>query len=61
MTILSTIGRLASTYRQHRIAAHTRRMIGALPEEIQKDIGWPEGREFRHKRFSSLNLPGWHL
>lgn len=61
MTILSTIERLASAYRQHRIAARTRRMIGALPEEVQKDIGWPEGREFRRGRLSSRDLPGWHF
>ncbi|PWK69104.1 hypothetical protein [Aminobacter sp. AP02] len=42
MSILSSIGRIASQLN----AAHTRyrsaRSISSLPLELQKDIGWPE-------------------
>ncbi len=42
MSIMSTISRLAHAYRVRRDAARTERMIGALPTEIRKDIGWPD-------------------
>ncbi len=35
--IVSYVGRLE----RRRVFRNTERMIGALPSEIQKDIGWP--------------------
>lgn len=31
-------------YRARRNMARTRRFLSALPHDIQKDIGWPDGR-----------------
>lgn len=41
MSILHTLGRLASQYRIHRLRLSTYAEIAALPPEIRKDIGWP--------------------
>ena len=41
MSIIGTIGHLAREYRQRREIARTERMIGAMPAELRKDIGWP--------------------
>ncbi|MEX0407144.1 hypothetical protein ABGN05_15875 [Aquibium sp. LZ166] len=42
MSIIGTIGHLAREYRQRREIARTERMIGAMPAELRKDIGWPD-------------------
>lgn len=42
MSILSTIARAAGAYRARRRLSRTERMIGALPAEVRKDIGWPD-------------------
>ena len=42
MSILSSIGRLASQLNAARTRFHAERSIGSLPLELQKDIGWPE-------------------
>jgi len=61
MFILSTIDRIARAYRSRRLEARTIRAIGALPEEIRKDIGWPEGRDVNGARASMRMLSPWHL
>lgn len=42
MSILSSIGRIASEFSAARARYHTERAIRSLPHEIQKDIGWPD-------------------
>lgn len=42
MSILSTIGRLATEFSAARTRYQTERSIRSLPFELQKDIGWPE-------------------
>lgn len=42
MSILSSIGRIASEINAARVRYHTARSVNALPLELQKDIGWPE-------------------
>lgn len=42
MSVLSSIGRLASQYSAARSRYRTERAIRSLPLELQKDIGWPE-------------------
>ncbi|HEV2504624.1 MAG TPA: hypothetical protein VGV39_16210 [Mesorhizobium sp.] len=41
MTILSTIGRIATELGAARSRYLTERAINSLPAEVQKDIGWP--------------------
>lgn len=43
MSILSSISRIASRYAAARARYRTERFIHALPAEVQKDIGWPQG------------------
>ena len=46
MTVLETLGRIASRYRAHRRRLGTLGEIARLSPEIRKDVGWPaEGRE----------------
>ncbi len=42
MTILSTIGRIATELGAARSRYLTERAINSLPAEVQKDIGWPD-------------------
>ncbi|KQZ82051.1 hypothetical protein ASD64_09310 [Mesorhizobium sp. Root157] len=42
MSILSSIGRIATEYNAARARYQTERAIRSLPFELQKDIGWPE-------------------
>ncbi|AWC23504.1 hypothetical protein WHT83_18890 [Aminobacter sp. P9b] len=42
MSILSSIGRIASEFNAARARYHTARSVRSLPLELQKDIGWPE-------------------
>ncbi|GLS28515.1 hypothetical protein SAMN04488498_10154 [Mesorhizobium albiziae] len=49
MSVYSTLSTIAAEWRSARDEARTRRIVGSLPIEIQKDIGWPdsnEGRQF---------------
>jgi hypothetical protein len=52
MSILSSIGRIASEFKSARVRHQTERTIRSLPLELQKDIGWPEaldsGSTYRH-------------
>ena len=41
MSLLSAISNIADEYRNARARYLTEREVGALPLEIQKDIGWP--------------------
>ena len=45
MSILSSIGRLATEFSAARARYQTERAIHALPVELQKDIGWPEAAD----------------
>lgn len=45
MSILSSIGRIASEFSAARARYQTERAIHALPIELQKDIGWPEAAD----------------
>ena len=47
MSILSTIGRLATEFSAARARYQTERSIRSLPFELQKDIGWPETYDSR--------------
>ena len=42
MSILSSIGRIASEFSAARARHQTERTIRSLPVELQKDIGWPD-------------------
>jgi DNA-binding transcriptional regulator YdaS (Cro superfamily) len=42
MSILSSIGRIATELSAARARYQTERAIRSLPIELQKDIGWPE-------------------
>ena len=45
MSILSSIGRLATEFSAARARYQTERAIHSLPIELQKDIGWPEAAD----------------
>jgi hypothetical protein len=45
MSILSSIGRIATEFSAARTRYRTERAIRALPPELQKDIGWPEAAD----------------
>jgi hypothetical protein len=47
MSVYSALSHLAAEWRSAREEARTRRIIGSLPEEIQKDIGWPDSHTIR--------------
>ena len=54
MSIIGTIGHLAREYRQRREIARTERMIGAMPAELRKDIGWPDTHSARLSRRAGI-------
>jgi hypothetical protein len=45
MSILSSIGRIATEFSAARARYQTERAIHSLPIELQKDIGWPEASD----------------
>lgn len=45
MSLLSTFGHLANEFKAARTRYLTARELGALPFEVQKDIGWPPAEE----------------
>ncbi len=47
MSILSSIGRIATEFSAARTRYQTERAIRSLPLELQKDIGWPEAADTR--------------
>lgn len=54
MSILSSIGRIATEYSAARTRARTERLLASLPPELRKDIGWPEIAHGRPSRPSGL-------
>jgi len=44
-SMLSTIGRIATEFHAARTRYWTERAIRSLPQELQKDIGWPEAAD----------------
>jgi hypothetical protein len=56
MTIIDGISRFAATQRKAAAWRRTERMLNALPEEVQKDIGWRATGTAPHP-FSSIF--GW--
>lgn len=50
MSLFSFLRRTSEERRIARENARTYRMISALPEDIRKDIGWPDGRQVRRLR-----------
>lgn len=42
MSILSSIGRMAMRYAATRARYRGERALHSLPDELRKDIGWPE-------------------
>lgn len=42
MSIISSLGRLASEYSAARARYLTERAVRDLPPELRKDIGWPD-------------------
>jgi hypothetical protein len=42
MSILSSIGRVATRYAANRARYRSERDLFSLPMELRKDIGWPE-------------------
>jgi hypothetical protein len=44
-SMLSTIGRIATEFNAARARYWTERAIRSLPQELQKDIGWPEAAD----------------
>lgn len=56
MSILSSIGRIATEYSAARARHRTERALRALPAELRKDIGWPEIADHRNdRRFGTAN------
>ena len=56
MSLLSRIRSYSEQRAQAWTAARTYRMIRTLPEEIQKDIGWPDkagAKRLRRRRANS--------
>ena len=45
MSILSSLGRIATEFSAARARYQTERAIRSLPIELQKDIGWPEASD----------------
>lgn len=45
MSILSSIGRIATEYSAARTRARTERVLRSLPIELRRDIGWPEATD----------------
>ena len=42
MSVLSSIGRIATQYAAARARHRSERILLSLPAELRKDIGWPE-------------------
>ena len=42
MSILSSVGRIATSYSAARARYRSERALLSLPIELRKDIGWPE-------------------
>ena len=49
MRMFNDISRFAAAYLAHRARRRTERLLGALPTDIRKDIGWPDSVQGRIK------------
>lgn len=58
MSIYRSLIDLAAEWRAERDEARTLRMIGSLPREIQKDIGWPDVHVSRKANFATGSWAG---
>ncbi|MCV3240921.1 hypothetical protein [Mesorhizobium sp. ZC-5] len=47
MSVYSALSTIAAEWRSAREEARTRRIVGSLPIEIQKDIGWRDSPSTR--------------
>lgn len=56
MSIYSALSHFAEEWRAARAEARTYHIIGSLPREVQKDIGWPDGQRTRNH---PLGLGSW--
>ncbi|RRH95651.1 hypothetical protein EH240_24525 [Mesorhizobium tamadayense] len=50
MSILSSIGRVATQYAAARARYRSERILHSLPDELRKDIGFPEILDTRSSR-----------
>jgi len=50
MSILSSIGRIATEYAATRARYRSERILLSLPDELRKDIGFPEILDTRSSR-----------
>jgi hypothetical protein len=53
MSVYSALSTIAAEWRSAREEARTRRIVGSLPIEIQKDIGWRDSPPTRQTARSS--------
>ncbi|MEO5759716.1 MAG: hypothetical protein ABIQ51_23005 [Mesorhizobium sp.] len=54
MSIISSIGRIATEFSAARARYQTERAIRALPVELQKDIGWPEAADTKARSHNGV-------
>ena len=47
MRMFDDISRFAAAYLAHRTRRRTERLLGALPNDVRKDIGWPDSVQGR--------------
>ena len=60
MSIYSALSHYAAEWRAARNEARTYRVIGSLPREVQKDIGWPDAFEHPTRSHAAGNWAGGH-
>ncbi|WFP65420.1 MULTISPECIES: hypothetical protein [unclassified Mesorhizobium] len=53
MSILSSIGRIANRYATARARYRSERILLSLPDELRKDIGFPEILDTRNSRYTA--------
>jgi hypothetical protein len=58
MSVYSTLSRFARNWRAARERAVTRRILGTLPNEVLKDIGWPEVDDRNHRNLDNTFFAG---
>ncbi|TIP80657.1 MAG: hypothetical protein E5X63_30640 [Mesorhizobium sp.] len=56
MSILSSVGRIATRYSAARARYRSERALLSLPIELRKDIGWPEIVVDAHSRRIAISL-----
>lgn len=54
MSILSSIGRIATRYAETRARYRSERALLSLPIELRKDIGWPEILDAQNSRRAGM-------